>query len=165
MIAARTLMNATAQATFLELCFGRGRAIRAVRVHVRRRVGLVQKSVEFAAVMHARVGHLVVTDQLVLGIHIHVVLVAVEALTVFLGPACILVFLPVFRTVLLPFLWCLAGLHGLILFAAITLLGYRHDRSINHLAATGNVALRFQMPAKALEQLLDQPGLPERLTG
>src|SRR5271169_5252364 len=90
MIAARMLMNATAQATFLELCFGRGRAIRAVRVHVRRRVGLVQKSIEFAAVMHARVGHLVVTDQLVLGIHIHVVLVAVEALTVLLGPACIL---------------------------------------------------------------------------
>src|SRR5450759_1658081 len=69
MIAARTLMNATAQAARLELCFGRGRAIRAVRVHVRRRVGLVQKSIEFPAVMHARVGHLVVTDQLVLGPH------------------------------------------------------------------------------------------------
>src|ERR1019366_5607780 len=75
--------------------------------------------------------HLVVTDQLVLGIRIHVVLVAVEALTVLLGPARILVFLPVFRAVLLPFLWCLAGLHGLILFAAITLLRDRHDRGIN----------------------------------
>src|ERR1022692_4046087 len=93
MIAARTLMNATAQAARFELRFGRGRAIRAVRVYVRRRVGLVQKSTEFPAVMHARVGHLVVTDQLVLGIRIHVVLVAVEALTVLLGPACILVFL------------------------------------------------------------------------
>src|ERR1022692_2637191 len=94
MIAARTLMNATAQAARLELCFGRGRAIRAVRVHVRRRVGLVQKFTEFPAVMHARVGHLVVADQLVLGIRIHVVFVAVEALTVLLGPARILVFLP-----------------------------------------------------------------------
>src|SRR5664279_1991693 len=160
MIAARTLMNATAQATCLELRLYRGRAIRTVRIHIGRRVGLVQKPIEFAAVMHARVGHLVVTDQLVLGIRIHVVLVAVEALTVFLGPACILVFLPVFRGLLLPFLWCLAGLHGVILLAAITLLGNRLDRGINHLAATGNVVLRLQMPAKALEQLLDQPGLP-----
>src|ERR1039457_1021821 len=164
MIAARTLMNATAQAARFELRLGRGRAIRAVRVYVRRRVGLVQKSTEFSAVMHARVGHLVVTDQLVLGIRIHVVLVAVEALTVLLGPARILVFLPVFRAVLLPFLWCLAGLHGLVLFAAITLLRDRHDRGINHLAATCNVALRLQMPAKALEQLLNQPSLPQRLT-
>src|ERR1022692_675633 len=130
MIAARTLMNATAQAARLELRFGSGRAIRAVRIHVRRRVGLVQKSTEFPAVMHARVGHLVVTDQLVLGIRIHVVLVAVEALTVLLGPARILVFLPVFRGVLLPFFWCLAALHGLLLCAAITLLGNRHNRGI-----------------------------------
>src|ERR1039458_6381685 len=164
MIAARALMKATAQAARFERRLGRGRAIRAVRIHVRRRVGLVQKSTEFPAVMHARVTHLVMTDQLVLGIRIHVVLVAVEALTVLLGPACILVFLPVFRGLLLPFLWCLAGLHGLILFAAITLLGNRHDRGINHLAATGNVALRLQMPGKALEQLLDQTGFYQRLT-
>src|SRR5208283_1193409 len=82
MIAARTLMIAAAQAAHLELRLGLGRAIRAVRVYVRRRIGLVQKAIELPAVMHARVGHLVVTDQLVLGIRIHVVLVAVEALTV-----------------------------------------------------------------------------------
>src|ERR1039457_388608 len=116
MIAARTLMNATAQAARLELRLGRGRAIGAVRVYVRRRVGLVQKSTEFPAVMHARVRYLIVTDQLMLGIRIHVVLIAVEAVSVLLGPARILVFLAVFRAVLLPFLWGLAGLHGLILF-------------------------------------------------
>src|ERR1700688_1246984 len=130
MITARTLMNATAQAARLELRLGRGRAIRAVRVYVRRRIGLVQKSIELPAVMHARIGHLVVTDQLVLGIHIHVVLVAVEALTVLLSPARILVFLPVFRGVLLPFLRRPADLHGLILFTAIALLRNRHDRGI-----------------------------------
>src|ERR1039458_2350702 len=53
---------------------------------------------------------------------------------------------------------------SMALLAAITLLGNRHDRGINHLAATGNVALRLQMSAKALEQLLDQPSLPQRLT-
>src|ERR1039458_5003083 len=108
MISARSLMNATAHATRLEPHLGLGRAIRAVRIHIRRRVGPVQKPFEFLAVMHTRV-----------------VLVAVEALAVLLGPARILVFLPVFRRVLLPFLWCLSGLNGLILFAAITLLGDR----------------------------------------
>jgi hypothetical protein len=48
--------------------------------------------------MHTRVGHVVLPDQLVLGIRIHVILVAVEALAVLLGPARILVFLPVFRS-------------------------------------------------------------------
>ena len=85
--------------------------------------------------MHARVGHLVPPDQLVLGIRIHVVLVAIEALAVLLGPARILVFLPVFRRVLLPLLRRLASLHVVILFSAVALLGNRHDRGINHLAA------------------------------
>src|SRR5450631_884810 len=58
MLAAPALMNATAQASRLELRLGSGRAIRAVRVYVRRRVGLIQKLIEFPAVMHARVGHL-----------------------------------------------------------------------------------------------------------
>src|SRR5665647_3952558 len=102
MIAARALMNLTAQAAYLELCLGLDRPISAVRVHIRRRVGLVQKSVEFLAVMHTRVGHVVLPDQLVHGIGIHVVLVSIETLAVLLGPARILVFLPVFRRILLP---------------------------------------------------------------
>jgi hypothetical protein len=47
--------------------------------------------------MHTRVGQVILADQLVLGIRIHVVLVAVEALAVLLGPARVLVFLPVLR--------------------------------------------------------------------
>src|SRR3974390_1657752 len=42
MIAARTLMNPAAQAAHAELSLGLRRAIRAVCVHIRRRVGLVQ---------------------------------------------------------------------------------------------------------------------------
>src|ERR1700724_713555 len=145
MIAAAAMMNAAAQAAQAEFHLGLRRAIRAVRVHIRRRVGLAQKSIEFLAVMHTRVGHVVLPDQLVLGIRIHVVLVAVEALAVLLGPARILVFLPVFRRVLLPRLRRLAGLHVVILVAAITLFGNRDDRGINHLAAARNVALRPQM--------------------
>src|SRR5580704_9222600 len=98
--------------------------------------------------MHTRVGHIVLPDQLVLGIGIHVVLVAIEALAVLLGPARVLVFLPVFCRVLLPCCRRLAGLHLIILVAAIALFGNWHDRGINHLAAAGNVALRLQMLAK-----------------
>src|SRR5689334_15244811 len=100
MIAVRAMMNPAAQSAQPELRLGLRRTIRAVRIHVRRRVGLVQKSIEFPAVMHTRVGHVILPDQLVHGIRIHVVLVAVEALAVLLGPARVLVFLPVFRRVL-----------------------------------------------------------------
>src|SRR5664279_2958492 len=140
MIAARALMNPTAQAAYLELCLGLGRPISAVRVHIRRHVGLVQKPIEFLAVMHARVGHVILPDQLVPGIRIHVVLVSIETLAVLLGPARILVFLPVFRRVFLPSPRRLAGLHILIFVATITLLGNRNNRRINHLAAASDVA-------------------------
>src|SRR5665811_702375 len=76
MIAARALMNPTAQAAYLELCLGLGRPISAVRVNIRRRIGFVQKPIEFLTVMHARVGHVILPDQLVPGIGIHVVLVS-----------------------------------------------------------------------------------------
>src|SRR3979409_2452348 len=118
MIAVRALMNTAAQAAQAELRLGLRRAIRAVRVHIRRRVGLVQKSIEFPAVRRTRAGPVVLPDQLVLGIRIHVVLVAVEALAVLLGPARVFVLLPVFRRVLLPRLRRLAGLDAGILVGA-----------------------------------------------
>src|SRR6478752_7229414 len=98
MIAACALMNLTAQAAYPELCLGLGRPISAVRINIRRRIGFVQKPIEFLTVMHARVGHVILPDQLVPGIGIHVVLVSIETLAVLLGPARILVFLPVFST-------------------------------------------------------------------
>src|SRR4249919_2157010 len=96
MIAACALMDLTAQAAYPELCLGLGRPISAVRINIRRRIGFVQKPIEFLTVMHARVGHVILPDQLVPGIGIHVVLVSIETLAVLLGPARILVFLPVF---------------------------------------------------------------------
>src|SRR5580658_7407469 len=140
-------MNAASQAASPELRLGLSRAIRAVGVNIGGGVGLVHKRIEFLTVMHARIGHVILPDQLVPGIRIDVVLVAKEALAVFLGPARILVFLPVLGRILLPLLRRLADLYGLILFAAVALLGHRHDRGINHLAATRNIALRLQMMA------------------
>src|SRR5450759_1841181 len=43
------------------------------------------------------------------------------------------------------------------------LLGNRNNRRINHLAAASDVAPRFQMLAKTLEQFLNQTGLRKRL--
>src|SRR5450756_2739765 len=163
MVAARALMNPTAQAAYLELCLGLGRPISAVRVNIRRRISSIQKPIEFLAVMHARVGHVILPDRLVPGIGIHVVLVSIETLAVLLGPARILVFLPVFRRIFLPGPGRLAGLHILIFVTAITLLGNRNNRRINHLAAASDVAPRFQMLAKTLEQFLNQTGLRKRL--
>src|SRR6478672_9457799 len=85
MIAACALMNLTAQAAYPELCLGLGRPISAVRINIRRRIGFVQKPIEFLTVMHARVGHVILPDQLVPGIGIHVVLVSIETLAVLLG--------------------------------------------------------------------------------
>src|ERR1700677_1007721 len=162
MIAARALMNPTAQVAYLELCLGLGRPISAVRVNIRRRIGFIQKPIEFLAVMHARVGDVILPDQFVPGIGLYVVLVSIETLAVLLRPARILVFLPVFRRVFLPSLGRLAGLHILIFVTAITLLGNWNDRRINHLAAASGVALRFQMLAKTLEQFLNETGLSEQ---
>src|ERR1700680_1149474 len=150
MIAPRALMNPTAQAAYLELCLGLGRSISVVRVNISRRIGFVQKPMEFLTVMHARVGHVILPDQLVPGIGIHGVLVSIETLAMLLGPARILVFLHVFRRSFLPGPGPLAGLHILIFVTAITLLGNWNDRRINHLAAASGVAPRFQMLADTL---------------
>src|SRR3954463_12161117 len=123
MVAVRAPMNAATKAARVELRLGLGRAIRAIRIDVSGCVALVEKFIKLLAVMHAGVGHLILPDQFALGIRIHVVLVAVEALAVLLGPACILVFLRVFRRVLLPSLRRLAGLHLLILSRVFRCLG------------------------------------------
>jgi len=134
MIAARALMNLTAQGAYLELCLGLGRPISAVRINIRKRIGIVQKPIEFLTVLHARVGRVIPPDQLVPGIGIHVVLLSVETLAALLGLARILVFLPVFRRILFRGPGRLAGLHILIFVTAITLLGNRNNCRINYLA-------------------------------
>src|SRR5215470_17474478 len=163
MIAVRTMMNPAAQSAQAELRLGLRRTIRAVRVHVRRRVGLVQKPIEFLAVMHTRVGHVILPDQLVLGIRIHVVLVAVKALAMLLGPARILVFLSVLRRLLLPILRRLATLDRLVLLARVALSGHRHDAGIDDLTTASDVPLRTEMLVEPIKQLLDQASLGELL--
>jgi len=55
MIPVRAMVNPAAQSAQAELRLGLRRTIRAVHT----RPGLVQKSIEFLAVMHTRVGHII----------------------------------------------------------------------------------------------------------
>src|SRR5216110_3053727 len=71
-------MDAAPEALRLERCLGLGRAISAVAEHRVRCVAPVQEPIQLLAVMDCRVAHVVAPDQLVLGIRIHVVLVAVN---------------------------------------------------------------------------------------
>src|SRR5262245_63366605 len=102
-------------------------------------------------------------DQLVRLLHAEVVLVAVEALIVPLRPARVLVLLGILGGLLLPSVGRLASLDRLVLLLGVTLLGHRHNCGVNDLSAARNVALGLEMPAEAFEQLVDQPGLRQRL--
>ena len=64
---------------------------------------------------------------------------------------------------LLPLPRRLAGLDGLVLVLRVALLGRRHDGRVDDLAAPRNVALDSQVLAEAVKQLVDQPGLDQRL--
>ena len=87
MTARCTHVNAAPEAPRLELRFGLSRAIGTVGEHVVRCITLVQEPIQLLAVVNCRVAHRIAPDQLVLGIRIHVVLVAVKALAVLLRPA------------------------------------------------------------------------------
>src|SRR5215470_11974016 len=89
--------------------------------------------------------------------------VAVEALVVPLRPARVLVLLGILGGLLLPSLGRLAGLDRLVLLLGVTLLGHRYNCGVNDLSAARNVALGLEMLAEAFEQLVDQPGLRQRL--
>src|SRR5438309_4102742 len=105
--------------------------------------------------MHGRVRRIPFADQLVRLVHAEVVLVAVEALVVLLRPARVLVLLSILGGLLLPSFRRLAGLDRRVLLLRVALLGHRHNRGVNDLAAARNVALGLEMLAKVLEQLVD----------
>src|SRR5215211_8742027 len=66
--------------------------------------------------------------------------------------SALLVLLGILGRVLLPALWRLAGLDRLVLVLCVALLGHRHNRGVDDLAAARNVAGSRKMLAEALEQ-------------
>jgi len=100
MIAARTLII-DGVSRVPELCLVSSDPITAVRVHIRNVLVFVQNPSNFLAVMHARVGHVVLSDQACAWQSaFHVVLVSLNSSVPFLVHAhpCLL---PVFRRVFL----------------------------------------------------------------
>src|SRR3981189_2566721 len=98
-------------------------------------------------------------DQLVLGVRVHMILVAEEAAAMLLRPARIAVLLPQLGGLLLPPCRCAASPHMVVLVPSVRLRGHRPDFGIDDLPATRNVALGRKMLVKTLKQLFDQPGL------
>src|SRR3990172_11536264 len=97
-------MDAALRALGRDLRLDLGRAVGAVGPHLPAGVARIQNVVELLAVVRRGVGGSPLADQLVRLVHADVVLVAVEAVAVLLGPARILVFLCVLGGVLLPIL-------------------------------------------------------------
>src|SRR5947207_15565865 len=108
-------MDAALHAPGLELVLDLGRAVGAVGPHLAAGVVRIQNVVELLAVVRRGVGGSPLADDLVRLVDADVVLVAVEALTVLLGPARILVLLRVLGGFLLPILRRFAGLDSLVL--------------------------------------------------
>src|SRR6476620_2425461 len=106
MIAPTASMNPTVVTTGPELGLDLGRSISAVGEHIIAGVARVQQPIQLLAVVHGRIGHGIMPDQLVLGVRVHMVLVAEEAAAMLLGPARIAVLLPHFGGLLLPPRWC-----------------------------------------------------------
>src|SRR5262247_181804 len=163
MIASGAPMDTALQALRLQVRLDLVRAVGAVRPYPVAGAGEIEQIVSLLTVVHGRVGCIPFADQLVRLVHAEVVLVAVEALVILLRPARVLVLLGILGGLLLPSLGRLAGLDRLVLLLGVTLLGHRHNCGVNDLSAARNVALGLEMLAEAFEQLVDQPGLRQRL--
>src|SRR6188508_3649571 len=94
MVAPTASMNPTVVTTDPEFGLDLGRSIGAVGEHIIAGVAHVQQPFQLLAVVHGRIGHRIMSDQLVLDVRVHMVLVAEEAAAMLLGPARIAVLLP-----------------------------------------------------------------------
>src|SRR5262249_50695154 len=123
-----------------------------------------QQPIQLLAVVHGRIGHRIMPDQLVLGVRVHMVLVAEEAAAMLLDPARVAVLLPQLGGLLLPSCRCAPSLQLGVLITTVPLRRHRHDTGVDDLPATRHVALGRKMLVKAVEQLLDQPSTLPRLS-
>ncbi len=117
---------------------------------------LVQHLVEDLAVVHAGIRDRIAPDQLVLFVDVDVVLVAVVALAVLLGPACILVLLPLHVGLVVPTVGRLALLDLLVLVARVSVLRHINRAGIDNLAALRYQPGCSQPLIEALKELVNQ---------
>src|SRR5436190_8775810 len=162
MVAPSASMNPAVVTAGPEFGLDLGRAISAVG-DIIAGIALIQQPIQLLAVVHGRIGHGIMPDQLVLGVRVHMVLVAEEAAAMLLGPARIAVLLPQLGGLLLPPCRCAASPQLGVLVTTVPLRRHQHDTGIDDLPATRNVALGRKMLVKTLKQLFDQPGLGQLL--
>src|SRR3954464_2083629 len=141
MVAPTASMNPTVVTTGPEFGLDLGRSISAVGEHIIAGVARVHQPIQLLAVVHGRIGHGIMPDQLVLGVRVHMVLVAEEAAAMLLGPARIAVLLPHFGGLLLPPRWCAPSLQLGVLVTTVPLRRHQHDTGVDDLPATRHVAL------------------------
>src|SRR4051794_30054141 len=122
MVAPTASMNPTVVSTGPEFGLDLGRPISAVGEHIIAGVALVQQPIQLLAVVHGRIGHGIMPDQLVLGVRVHMVLVAEEAAAMLLGPAR-----THFGGLLLPPRWCAPSLQLGVLVTTVPLRRHQHD--------------------------------------
>ncbi len=125
--------------------------ISAVRPYAQGRVVPIQDIVENLTVVRRRVAHLIAPHQLVPTVHVDMVLVAVMAPAVLLGPPRLDILLAPLCRLILPAFRRLASLYPRVLLAAVALFGHRHDRGVDDLAAHRQIALILQVAIERLE--------------
>src|SRR3954464_13837864 len=135
MIAPTASMNPTVVTTGPEFGLDLGRSISAVGEHIIASVALVQQPIQFLAVVHGSIGHGIMPDQLVLGVRVHMVLLAEEVAACLLGPARIAVLLPHFGGLLLPPRGCAPSLQLGVLVTTVPLRRHQHDTGVDDLPA------------------------------
>src|SRR3954454_12187522 len=155
-------MNPTVVTTGPEFGLDLNRSISAVSEHIIAGVARVEQLIQLLAVVHGCIAHGIMPDQLVLGVRVHMVLVAEEAAAMLLGPARIAVLLPQLGGLVLP-CRCAASPQLGVLVTTVPLRRHRHDTGIDDLPATRHEALGRKMLVKTLKQLFDQPGLGQLL--
>src|SRR5438067_7592188 len=84
MVAPTASMNLTVVTAGPEFGVDLGRPISAVGEHIIAGVALNQQPIQLLAVVHGRIGHGILPDQLVLGVRVHMVFVAEELRPCFL---------------------------------------------------------------------------------
>src|SRR6476659_5549832 len=121
MVAPTASMNPTVVSTGPEFGLDLGRSISAVGEHIIAGVALVQQPIQLLAVVHGRIGHRIMPDQLVLGVRVHMVLVTEEAAAIASWSSAHRVLLPHFGGLLLPPRWCAPSLHLGVLVTTVPL--------------------------------------------
>ncbi len=132
-------------------------------------VFFVQDVIKNLAVMDSSIGDCVATDQLVLFVDVDVVIVAIVARAMFLGPTGIQILLALHVGLLVPVFRGFAFLDLFVFISLVPVLRNIDQAGINDLATLGNKACIPELLVKGIEEFVGQSEscqlFPEQLQG